>query len=91
MKKLLNLKELFLAHNRIMDLSSLSFCENLRILDVGYNKIQNFQAINGLESIKSLKIVNFEGNLVTKQNGFRENLQALVPSINKLNPKNFRK
>ena len=90
-KKLNNLKELYLAHNRITEIEHLASCENLIILDSSYNKLQNFQAIAGIEELKSLKILNLEGNGIVKQLGFKENITTLIPSITNLNPKNVEK
>lgn len=88
-KKPSNLTELYLAHNRITELDQLAQCENLVILDASYNKLAYFQSISALENLQSLRTLNLEGNGITKQPGFKENISTMMPQIVNLNPKNI--
>ncbi|OMJ85939.1 hypothetical protein SteCoe_12642 [Stentor coeruleus] len=90
-RKLRGLKELYLAHNKISEVEALNYCENLVILDLSFNKVQYFQGISGLSSVKSLRVLDIEGNTITKQIGFKENLASMLPQVVELNSKNIGK
>ncbi|OMJ78699.1 hypothetical protein SteCoe_21418 [Stentor coeruleus] len=90
-RKLRELRELYLAHNRINETEALNYCESLVILDLSYNKIQYFQGISGLTSVKSLRLLDIEGNSIVKQIGFKENIATILPQVVELTSKNIRK
>ncbi|KAH6572633.1 hypothetical protein BASA60_006519 [Batrachochytrium salamandrivorans] len=56
------LQELYLAFNRISDVSSISFLENLKILDLEENMISDLDQIENIALCSNLKELTLDGN-----------------------------
>mmetsp|Transcript_28676 Transcript_28676/g.28333 ORF Transcript_28676/g.28333 Transcript_28676/m.28333 type:complete len:141 (-) Transcript_28676:16-438(-) len=83
-----NLKELYLSHNLISKISTLSQTECLALLDLSYNKINQFQCFAALAQNKRLRVLCVIGNKIVKNKDFKRNIEALLPQIIILNPEN---
>jgi len=61
------------SENRISNsLQNLSGCIKLKSLNLGQNKLKDFDAIEPLKSLERLKILDLSNNEVTKQQGYKE-------------------
>lgn len=85
--KLIYLKEMHIAHNRVVELNSLVGFYGLRLVDAAYNRILHFSAISALADVEKLEVLNLVGNQVVKQIGFRYNVKTVLKQVQVLNPK----
>lgn len=71
--KLPLLSYLDVSENRISNsLQNLSGCIKLKSLNLGQNKLKDFESIVPLKSLEHLKVLDLSNNEVTKQEGYKE-------------------
>ncbi|VVC27663.1 Leucine-rich repeat,Leucine-rich repeat domain, L domain-like [Cinara cedri] len=71
--KLPLLSYLDVSENRISNsLQNLSGCIQIKTLNLGQNKLKDFEAIEPLKSLENLKSLDLSNNEVTKQQGYKE-------------------
>jgi Leucine-rich repeat (LRR) protein len=74
------LKELYLSQNLLSSIKEIANLRQLRTLDLSHNKFKDFdKLIEPLGRMHQLKIVDFQGNLMTKENGFSDRFFKHVP------------
>ncbi|KAJ3125288.1 hypothetical protein HK098_000413 [Nowakowskiella sp. JEL0407] len=88
----IELAELKLNDNKLTNIPEdkllpLSSC--LKILDLGNNLIRSFADIVALASLRNLVNLNLKGNPVCTQEGYRERILALVPTLRVLDGERF--
>lgn len=75
------LEDLSLYNNHIKVIDGLDSCTNLTCLSLGNNKIDSLEQIMKLRLIKSLKVVSFNGNPISKLNEYRSVVLAYIDSL----------
>ena len=78
------LKTLILSHNHIHVVSRVDHL-SLEILDLSHNRLQSFEGMRELVTLKdSLVDVTFSGNPVSRLGGYRQNVLELLPNLKNL-------
>jgi len=85
------LEELYLAFNRIADLTELIGLSNLRILDLEENEIQKLEDCEILQCCSSLKALTLSGNPGTNVPDYRDRIHQLLPSLVYLDEKKLKR
>ncbi|EDW77994.1 uncharacterized protein Dwil_GK24778 [Drosophila willistoni] len=84
LESLVNLETLSLFSNRILKIENLESLEKLVILSIGNNLIDTMEGIERLRFVKSLRVLNLEGNPIAKKPDFPLNsyVAAILPQLN---------
>jgi len=65
-------------------------CKNfpkLTVLRLSHNKINNFTDLNGLKGCTELRVLNLDGNPLTKQDNYEKRIRELIPNLDLLDTK----
>lgn len=84
------LEELYLAFNRITDLSELIGMDNLRILDLEENEITNIADVEIFSTCKRLRALTLAGNPAANSEKYHEEVMKYAPQITYLDEKRLR-
>jgi len=88
LSRLVQLTEVRLNDNLIDRLpSTLVSNRNLKVLDLGHNRIRNREELSVLGSLPSLKVLNLAGNPVAVEEDFQARILKLCPNLEQLNGK----
>ncbi|KAK4528493.1 hypothetical protein GAYE_SCF59G6437 [Galdieria yellowstonensis] len=88
LSRLVQLTEVRLNDNLIDRLpSTLVSNRNLKVLDLGHNRIRNREELSVLSSLPSLKVLNLAGNPVAVEEDFQARILKLCPNLEQLNGK----
>ncbi|GJD11255.1 Centrosomal protein of 97 kDa [Galdieria sulphuraria] len=88
LSRLLQLTELRLNNNLIDSLSStLASNRNLKVLDLGHNRIRNREDLSVLRLLPCLKVLNLVGNPVALEEDFQQSIIQFCPQLEQLNGK----
>ncbi|EDV32230.1 uncharacterized protein Dana_GF14151 [Drosophila ananassae] len=84
LETLVNLEKLSLFSNRIQKIENLNTLEKLVILSIGNNLIDTVEGIERLRFVSSLKVLNLEGNPISRMPNFPLTLYvtAILPQLN---------
>ncbi|KAI8811863.1 hypothetical protein BJ742DRAFT_795874 [Cladochytrium replicatum] len=86
------LEQLRLNDNKITTLPEkllMPLATSLKILDLGNNLLKDVSACEGLSCLRSLDNLNLKGNPLTKEDGYRERILGLVPTLRILDGERF--
>ena len=81
LEKLTKLTDLSLFNNRITDIDHLDKCLDLQCLSLGNNKITALDSIVKLRVFKQLRLLNLEGNPVSKEGEYRMYVLAYLNDL----------
>ncbi|XP_017075729.2 dynein regulatory complex subunit 3 isoform X1 [Drosophila eugracilis] len=84
LETLVNLEKLSLFSNRIRKIENIHTLKNLVILSIGNNLIDTVEGIERLRFVSSLKVLNLEGNPISKTPDFplSSYVTAILPQLN---------
>ncbi|KAJ2788059.1 hypothetical protein GGI15_000234 [Coemansia interrupta] len=84
------LKEVRLNDNAIRTVpEGIRRCTSLRVIDLGNNMIDDWSSIAPLVSIPYLHNLNLKGNPICKEDGYREKVVQMLPSLRVLDGERF--
>jgi Leucine-rich repeat (LRR) protein len=83
------LEELDIQENGIESVPK-DICKNfpkLTVLRLSHNKIKNVADLQGLKGCTELRVLNLDGNPVTKQDNYEKRIRELLPNLDLLDCK----
>ena len=88
LSKMKSLEILFFSNNKIFSLYPLSKCKNLREINLRKNNIVSFDELYYLQNLPKLKILCLEGNPISYEDNYIENVLKILPNLHYLDNKN---
>lgn len=79
---LIHLESLSMYNNKIKKIENMESLENLVILSIGNNRITSVEGIDRFRFLKSLKVLNLEGNPIAQNVSFPLYIITLLPNLN---------
>lgn len=76
-----SLKEIYLSHNKISEIDEIELFQNLVIVDLAFNQIKSFNAVANVGKVMDLKVLDLEGNTITKTSGWKEKILGIAPWV----------
>ncbi|KAJ1722780.1 hypothetical protein LPJ53_002836 [Coemansia erecta] len=84
------LKEVRLNDNAIKTVpEGIRSCTSLRVIDLGNNMVDDWSSVAPLVSIPYLHNLNLKGNPICKEDGYRERVVQMLPSLRVLDGERF--
>lgn len=82
----MSLKELVFSHNSLSQVKELTSLKRLSLLDLSFNKIIDFEKVTALQSLKKIKVLCLNGNLLEKTQTYDQTMARMFPWIKITDP-----